>query len=368
MLAWTCGCSPKRQPGIYVTEGSNLYVRDMKPGDVIFRINGESVTKRDYDHLHNLRDILFRMRKGIYICGRNPEAERYMIADEQRVLDVLENCTLVRQAVDSAGTHVDEETVNARWEGFARQIKRSGKSMEDVRAEIGGELGDYFRDWFHAGVRQDAYLHVVLSNAFAEVSETDISNRMAWVENFNANADRNNRANEEMLKRVRKEILGGLSFAEAAKKYSEVKPGDGKEWSTVQLGELPDGRDGEKNKLRLWLEKAKVGDISDPLEMDDGISIVGLADKWHLEETDGGKGPACFKLVRCTRYFREHSDYQNHDATAKQIQKWRQEDGWKELSERLYREAVLEFPHGTNFFPDASESWEWWQEKFNKRR
>lgn len=344
------------------------YIRDFSTDDVIVEVNGVGITKRNYDCLQNLLEKLYRLQRGIELTGRNAQAERYTFSSEQHLPEILLRDELMEQVAESAGVRPSEADVRKQWEDCSRGLRRAGKSLDEVQAEIGGDEGALLGKLLYRKAQLEEYLEKVVTNGWNVVSDQEVTNRMLWVKQFNDNADRCNEAASNMLVDVRSKILSGsFKFSAAAEKYSEVKPEEGRKWESFQLGELPDGQDGEKNRLREWLEGAKPGDISYPLEMDDGIAIIGLVSKWD-DEVPGAQGPvANYDLVRITRYFREYSPYQNPGETRQQLLKWKREDALKELGAKVYAAAEITYPNGTNFYPDVEESYKWWQEEFKRR-
>ena len=351
-----------------MTEGHDKYIMDMSPGDVIAVINGEAVRKADYSILQSLQERLFRMASNLPLSGRNEKAEHYTFSNEQRVLQLLLKGISVRQSAKREGIVADAESVSSEWEKLSRRLRRAGVPLEKVQAELGGEEGRLLGELIKDSVLEGRLLASAFTNDFLKVSPQEVTNRMEWVEQFNKAADTFNEGVKETLRKARREILGGEKFAAVAKKYSEIRPAEGREWKDVLLGELPDDRDGTKNPLRTWLEGAKPGDISEPIDMDDGISIVGFVGTFEGDAPPGMQRPTVYRLVRCTRVAHEHSMYQSPEETKEQLLKWKLEDARAAFGGRLEKSLVVEYPNGTNFYPSVEESFKYWQKEFEKRR
>jgi hypothetical protein len=360
--------APPKAPGIYVAEGHDKYIMDMSPRDVLAVIDGEAVRKADYTLLQSLQERLFRMSHGFPLYGRNEKAEHYSYANEQRILQMLLKRVTVRQCAKRDGVMVSEEELAREWEKHSRRLRRVGVPFEKVQAELDSKEGQLLGELLRDSVLEGKLLASAFTNDFAKVTPQEVTNRMEWVERFNKAADTFNEGVKETLRKARSEIIGGEKFAAVAKKYSEIRPAEGREWKDVQLGELPDDRDGTKNPLRIWLENANPGDISEPMDMDDGISIVGFVGTFEGDAPPGEQKPTVYRLVRCTRFAHEHSMYQSPDETEAQLRKWKLEDARTSFGARLEKSLVLEYPNGTNFYPSAEESLKRWQKELDKRR
>ena len=107
-----------------------------------------------------------------------------------------------------------------------------------------------------------------------------------------------------------------------------------------------------EDPLLHWLVRAEVGDISDPIEMDDGISIVGLKMKHEMENPEPGEPNIWdYELVRCAFYAYEKLDeIEDHDELVEDMLSARRRFAMEELRKKLVEKAVIEFPSGQNLF------------------
>ena len=167
----------------------------------------------------------------------------------------------------------------------------------------------------------------------------------------------------EIMKQLSPYVIVGKYFQQMneAERYSDSKYRkmtvsldqlieQGKEWITVQLEEL--NAEGEKG-LREWLKNAEMGDISDPIDFDDGVSIVGVVRKGEGEAPEGVVGPTLYTLVRCTMLARNNMEVPTADEVRKAVLEFKRGEARREVFTNLYHAATIEFPNGTNFFPNA---------------
>ena len=104
--------------------------------------------------------------------------------------------------------------------------------------------------------------------------------------------------------------------------------------------------------LLKWLLSAKVGDISDPIDLDDGVSIVGLKMIYEAEPAENGK-PAVmeYDLVRCCFYAYEKFEViEDRNDLIEDMIEMRREMLMEELRKKLTESVKIEFPSGRNLF------------------
>ena len=83
----------------------------------------------------------------------------------------------------------------------------------------------------------------------------------------------------------------------------------GESWQVVELSDFE-----ADEPLAKWLMTARPGDISDPLDLEDGISIVGLRMVYDDEEDEGESPEKQYSLVRCAFHaFQEFEEVEDRD-------------------------------------------------------
>ena len=344
------GCSRSREPGVYVSKKVKS-IAQMSNRDVIFRANGTEVTKHDFLVMQRLQDKLYRLQNGIDLSASNARADHYIVAIEQHIPEILMKTTLMRQEAKRLKVVPSKAEGAAFSQKILEKLKTSSLGVAGTAEKIGGEEGRLFKQMVDEWAIEDRLLQLALTNDFAVVTDAEVTNLLKNVKQFNVTADKMNKLAREKLLKAKSEILGGGKFEEVAKRYAELCPEEGKKWITVTLEELV--AEGEAG-LRAWLKTAKVGDISDPIDFDDGVAIVGLVAKGEGEYPPnapiGLAPPILHTLVRCTLLARQNMETVTLDEAREKVREWHKEKAQKELGERLLRSAVLEFPNGTNFF------------------
>ena len=111
----------------------------------------------------------------------------------------------------------------------------------------------------------------------------------------------------------------------------------------------------ENQQLRDWLKTANAGDISGPIDLDDGIAIVKVVDKWKEPQGQGHEPVDEFELVRCTFKAYQYTLVETEEEIRKQYRIELERNLMSQLGERLWKNAVIEFPNGKDFWGKAQK-------------
>ena len=260
---------------------------------------------------------------------------------------------LIRQEAEKNGLNLTRDEVEKHAASVLSSLKTRDLGVEGTAAKVGGRAGAFFTRLLRAELLQEKLLQSPTFRGALAVTAQEITNRVEFVKKFNANAEKMNRLARERLVAAKKEILAGAKFRDITRKYAEVHPEYGEKWTTLELGELV----GEwEQNLKDWLKTAKVGDISDPIDLEDGIAIVGLLAKGEGEVPANMEVPMLYSLVRCTLYARESLPDKTPAEAEKTVADLKRAEALKALGKRLMDRAAIEFPNGTNFFARVEEN------------
>ena len=347
-------CSPEgdgkfQAPGTHVADVSKS-IESMKPSDVICEVNGQKIRKSDFSKAQRFYETVYRLTHGVRPGKEQEAAEDYAWRNEQRVLPLLMRRTLFGQAAKERGVSVTEYDVEQCAKSYFEKWNMGYMTVQGLRKKMGEEEGARMIEYFTAEALNDKVVRALARDGWYHVSDEEVTNELARVRSFNETADRMNARARETLLKAKKEILDGGIFSQVTKKYGEYRTEQGKEWMTVQLEELVG--EGEK-ALRDWLKNAKTGDISDPIDFDDGIAIVGVVMKGEGEAPAGVTGPTLYTLVRCTMLARNNMEVPTADEVRKAVLEFKRGAAQREVFTNLFSSAVVDFPNGTNFFPNA---------------
>lgn len=359
---------------------------------VVVRVNGTSITRGQFAAQEDLKTRMWAIANGKTLTPPNKEVRDYRAQNRMNVLGELIKDELIRQYAKKHGIVTDPVRLSAREKDFLKAMKREKDGLDGVITLLGGKAGPRFRELVSFSALIDTVLQKETTNDIFTVTEEQITNRVEFVKKFNASAAARNATNFVRAAQARAEILAeigsrGLAvdmklsavtntspvvatkrdtrtadaavlfetnsvFAKVALKYADTNAWEGASWTTVELDDFD-----ADDALAQWLYRADIGDVSEPMELDDGIAIVGLKRKIPMEIMDEGARKITFEyeLVRCFFYYYESEpEYSKHADLVSAIRDERWAVAMGELRDKLTANAVIEFPEGQNlFYPRA---------------
>ncbi|MCL1856571.1 MAG: peptidyl-prolyl cis-trans isomerase, partial [Kiritimatiellaeota bacterium] len=136
------------------------------------------------------------------------------------------------------------------------------------------------------------------------------------------------------------DLRAGGDFAAAAREHSDIIPEQGELWKDDNMDDI------EPPELAAWLGTAAEGDISEPIEMEDGLSIVKLLTITPGDERDEAR----YMLARITFYIAEVVTILPQEELRAELARLRLEKVNNALAQGLYDAAAISYPNGTNLF------------------
>lgn len=347
-----CGNEGPKAPGIYVDEAKDVLMKDLSPTDVIVRVNGVDITKKDFLVRRSLNEKVYRLRNKIELGAKNRKAKKYIQSMEKSIPDEYIRHELMRQAADKAGIVVPEKLLKAEFKKFLNYIGRPKDSMDKVLARLGNDEGRVLVDFMKDGLRAEILRDTLATNGYYTVTDEMVSNHLARITAWNENADRLNAKARKKADQFREKVMNGGDFVELGKKTAQIHPEYAEEWDSFQLMEFTE----ENQQLRNWLKTANAGDISGPIDLDDGIAIVKVVDKWKEPQGEGNEPVDEFELVRCTFKAYQYTLVETEEEIRKQYRIELERNLMSQLGERLWKNAVIEFPNGSDFWGNAKKT------------
>lgn len=354
-FALTLGCLREKhptEPGVYITE-KDIGIEQLDADDPVLYVNGEKITKRDFMALLVLRDKLWRLQQRLPLEPTPDESEAFLAEANHGIMMELIHRAMFRQYAKEINAIPSEASVKQLSEQIAITLYGPGATIDGIANMIGGDAGNLFRK-VPVIDAQDALLRQsVTTNDLENVSEAEIKEREEFVAKFDANADELNAKAAARLMEAKTRILAGADFAEEAANIAEaVNPQFGKMWGTFEIQEFP-----ADEELHQWLLTAQEGDISDPLDLEDGIAIVKLLAKGKGEAPFDLEPPDAYTLARCTTQAFDKMQFQDREQMSRQLLIWKQQAAQRQLGAMLSARAVVEYPNGTNLFLKVEESY-----------
>lgn len=352
-----CGCdnhtaSQPTAPGVYIAPKS-ISIYDLKPSDVIIKVNGSEITRKDFDAMQAMYDAIVRMKWNLPLTGPNERSARFVKNREQKTPEELFRRELFRQEAERLKMVVDEYSRSNAFARIKNNLRRpKAGSVESLANEIGGDAGKMFLKCFKSDLLDESLRRFSVTNWTYAVSDAEIAQRINEVEAFNTRTVASNDLQRSKALKLREKALAGEDFAKLAREYAQVDPSSGSEWQTVDINEIA-----PEEELRQWLDtKPSEGDISFPINLDDGLAIIKVAHRSIIPADDYFDETTEFTLVRITLFAYEFLPVEDENQTRQTLEQEHREKAQKELFNRLYRAAVVEFPNGVDFFKNTHRS------------
>lgn len=340
-----------RAPGEYVG-GVPLLMDELSNGDVVFIVNGEKYTKRDFRTAVSLADKMRRMCAGDPLTGPNKPAQEYSRWARPRTLSDAFRRVLMRQYTKKNGITPTQEEIDESAMRVLMNLKRGKSTLDAVEKEFGKADGKLFRQYVLDDATEQAARRFVDDKGTLNITDDDVINISNRIARFQARAAASNAVEKAILEKAIAEIAAGKDFAEVAKAYSR-DPEQGALWETSYLDEME-----SSPALMKWASSAKAGDVSGILELDDGWAVVKVVSRRDEDIPPGViKIPReIWELVRVSRNLFESPPDMDREEIVAKLREFRNKDLQKKIGDLIMKEAVIEWPNGTNLFVKATSA------------
>ena len=322
-------------------------VDNLAPTTVVMLVNGCAVTQADYAGWYRLRERIYRVTNKLAKNERSDRTRAFAMENRSRVVGDLLRRELMRQEAERLGVVVPEESIRRMEKRFMSAIGHAGEPFSRTEKMFGGDA-ELLKKVIYMDVRDGLCLERASTNDLKKIPPKEIDDYIASAKKANAEAERKMAEQRERALRVREEILNGGNFAAVTSNRADIAKGDGTIWLTCSFAEAME----ENEALAKWLVTAKVGDISEPMDFDDGIAIVGLRYVFTEEDPEEGKEPEKeYDLVRCTfTAYDQIEDLDDRKGIESEMLDERRVQALGELGARLTSAAKIEYPLGTKIF------------------
>ena len=323
-----------------------------KPEDVLFTVNGRPVTRADYDLWCNLRGRLFCLSRRLPLTGKGKEVNQYMRAMAVRVFPELTRKELVADAAAKAGVEPDEAGLRDAEADLLESIGQTRSTFASVVKRLGPKYGSALTDFVRYNALEKAYLEKWATNDLNNVTAEEIEKQRQFNIEFNKKTDELNAESRQKALDAKKEIIEkDRQFAEVAKERADMNPEEGDRWQVFELAELE-----ADDPFAQWLASAEVGDISDPIDFDDGLAIVGLRSKEPGNSAERpGEEVDFYDVVRILfKAYDKLEIPETDDEWSDAILDHRRREAIRALGKELLENADIQFPNGEDIFDEKT--------------
>lgn len=367
-------------------------VDTLAPTAVVVRVNGHDITQKDFKALERVRGKIWALCNNHPIDVFDRETRKEMGKKRMPILGSMIKDELIRQYAEKKGIRASDDRLKVQERKYLKIMKKGKSTLDDIAKLLGDEDGQSLKRMVYQDALIDTVLQGTTTNSLFTITEQEITNYVKFVQSHNEMADKKNADSMARARAAKAEILAKVAsnatikvdsakilkdiksvaqkeagtnkvskallrdtylensntvFAVTARKYADTNSWEGVSWQSLELSELD-----AESPLLQWLVQAQVGDITDPMELDDGIAIIGLKLKNELEPLEEGQPPLYeYELVRCYFYYYEKlPEYSERADIIEAIREARWNLAMGEVREKLTKDAVIEFPCGRNLF------------------
>ena len=319
----------------------------VRTNDVIACINGVGVTAGDYDNWIWVQKLAYCLGRGLDPTKVNQKSEAYISGKKVVFLNDLVRREVLRQACEKQGIVPPKKYVSEARAHFMSSIRKPKGSFEQFADTLPEPQRTVLIRQVESDARNTYFLEQSSTNDLRNVSDKELSDFIEKVNKYNEEVEAMNVKAVSKAAAAKAEILAGNTFYSVTTNRAEIFQDQGKYWDTVELSDLdPD------EELFRFLCSAKEGDISDPLNLDDCIAIVGVLAKEPPTVHEGVEIGEQYSLVRCAFNAYEEADEPVHDPKKmrQSLLDQRVAEAREALMNKVLDDVKIEYPFGNKLF------------------
>ena len=296
VLSVVAGCSQNEQPPIRFTGdfcelaarqqenfelGNETVVDALKDEDVLVAVNGYPLTKKVFDELMVLKAKQIMQRK-----GANPAYANNQLADfKKNYISLFVNQRILLDKARELNVMSREEIEKRVNEVVQERAKARKLSVEKFMKSFPGDFKYYLYD-LEAMLLMDKLVKTYIP-PIAEVNDGLVAAFQKSIDEDNAGTMRTNEMKRAQMLEWKRDLLANkVTFEDLAKKYNEDDYANDDEpgyWGEFERGEFEDKR------VQSAVFNLRVGEISDPVEDDDGYHLIKLISVKAPERNEKGR-------------------------------------------------------------------------------
>ena len=354
LFCFATGCDQKesstKPAGTYVASVVRP-MADLADDEVVVSVDGENLTKKELSDIARFQAFIYSIQADLPFTDEKV-VNLWHQREREGVAEFVIQQILVNEA-KRRNLSVTPEVEKEMARTFAGLMKVSvdNATIESL-AGIAGVSGRTIRRLL-IGNELAQMVQRSLVVAPENIAEADVTNLVANLARINEDCVASNRLQNAMLEEAIKEVKGGMDFAEAAKKFSEIKPEEGAFWGAFSKADLR-LYEHSGHMVSKWAFSAPVGSISEePVQLDDGVGVVKI-----LARTDGVDepsvvaivGPSSVELARITRRAFDPPRALSAEDARKSIAEERTKNAQTIFNKNLFLNSRVEYPNGTNLW------------------
>ena len=329
----------------------------LKPEDVLIRVGTNAITRSDLDRIVNLRAKVVKMTLPAQqqLNAINTSAIRMPLL--ARLPETYRMQTALLGWAAENGIQPSSEEIATFQKRFLASCKKPNADFakfvkKNFTAEESKTIDERIQIEATCNKASKAYID---KNPDA-VEKVDVDAYVKRVENYNRMAAATNALVWAKATNIWNQAKAGADFAELAAEHSEDEGNSdgGGEWGVFRLSDL--ASDGNLAKV---VSALGIGDVSAPVEADNGLNIVKLVDvvDERGESVSGARiGDLRYELARIFFRLPEVYEIPTRDEAARLIRAAAENRAVRKFVEGLVANDGAEFPVGTEIFENAQKA------------
>ena len=286
-LLFVSGCSDETQRDSSRAEKPEIGVEgESKP---LIKVNGRALNSERLKKMVELRVKLESMRKRKL---RKDAIDKIKKRAASEAIPFFVQSTLYASYLSTKGMSVDKGAVEKYNANMARMCKV--KDFKDLRSKLSLEETKILDEFVLGTLTIEKAKNHIISQSFINVSTAEVDKVLSRIDRANIVAAATNRLVFAHATNVWKEISSKkITFEEAVTDHSEDEVvSEGGEWGFF-------GKDMLRGEDALlgFLEKAKQGDVSAPIECDNGVCIIKVIALPSAEDSNYRLARVFFRLA-----------------------------------------------------------------------
>ena len=344
-----------RQPGVYYGSGTNS-IEKLSQNAVLLRVNGRSFTRRDFDIDQSVYGMLMSFIRTGKISDSDKDIEKLKAIRAPKVLNTILRRELLNQEARKRRIKASKAAIKECRSSLEKILfKKNSMTIEKLAEQMGDACGGYMQERICKDA-ENLELTWKMGGKALVVTEEDVTVASNRVASINAMTDATNSVLMARLKIALDRVRKGEDFAKVGAELSMIEPSEAQNWGTFSL---EDFESEDYPDMAAFLKKKPTeGTIAGPFQCEDGVSIVKVMKVFQDEdavqtEDDESSDATRYILSRITVETFERRNPISRESIREIIVNYKKKNFEKELGERLFAEAVIEFPSGTNLFTKA---------------
>ena len=321
-----------------------MQIAEMGSKDVIVSVNGDQLTRAGYEEILDVLEFYYKNKKP---RAKADDVKMYRQYRARSLVGEYVMKQLLLQEANRRGLKATQENLDFMLNlVLADAAKMKGKTINEFLASA-GHMGDLVRK----DMKEQALIRTLRQAEFGgrlTITDDDVKKAKENIAKYNLMCDATNALVHAHANDVYQRLREGADFSQVAAKESQVADSDGGLWGTFEKSELKD------EQLRNLVFTCPVGEISKPLDTEDGMVIVKVLDRAGIDSPMAAQ-TATVKLARILFLLGEYRKIPDEAALRIDLEKNRLASLQRDWLAGLMKTSRLEYPNGTNFWPEAKK-------------